>query len=78
MKCFRLAGIILVFLTLGCTAEDTPNVSMQSARGSVDNPSENTLNSPTTGPSSAGLSGGPNTSRQSDMPGAPLSSGSRQ
>ena len=76
MNCFRLLGVALVFLVVGCTVEDTPNVHMQNARGSVDNPSENTLNSPTTGPSSPGLSGGPDTSRQSDVPGAPLSAGS--
>ena len=78
MNCFRLLGIALIFLTVGCTVEDTPNVSMQSARGSVTNPSENTLNSPTTGPSSAGLTGGPDTSRESDIPGAPLSAGRGQ
>ena len=74
MNSLRLAALALIFLTLGCTAEDTPNVSMQAPRGSVDNPSENTLNSPTTGPSSAGLSGGPDTDHQSDIPGAPISS----
>ena len=57
MKTFLLLCATAALL-FGC-ANDTPTTNTEGARSPLANPAENTLNSPTTGPSSAGLPGGP-------------------
>ena len=66
-----------VALLTGCTANDGPTRSTEGARSPLANPADNTLNSPVTGPSSAGLPGGPIGSPPNGSTIAPVGNGLR-
>ena len=51
--------MVAAMLPIGCTTNRGTTRNVEDARSPLADPADNTLNSPTTGPSSAGLPGGP-------------------
>lgn len=69
MKTFRLALLCagIAVAAAGCANNPDATADVEGARAPLTSPGSNTLNSPTTGPTSAGLSGGTTESAPPDI-----------
>ena len=70
-----LLSVLCAGLFTGCAASSGPTVDADGPRGALQDPGVGSLNSPTTSPSSSGLSGGTVGSAPNTETGGPVSAG---